>query len=85
MWKLVYSRHARRSLRDLARNDRERIAQKLKALAQDPQARNVNVTRMKGSPHHRLRIGDWRVIFDLDRERRVIEVLIIKPRGSVYR
>ena len=85
MWKLVYSRDARRSLRELARNDRERIAQKLKALAQNPQARNVNMTRMKGSPHYRLRIGDRRVIFDLDTKRRVIEVLIIKPRGSASR
>jgi mRNA interferase RelE/StbE len=85
MWELVYSRDAQRSLRELVRNDRERIVQKLKALAVNPQARNVNVAKMKGSHHYRLRIGDWRVIFDLNTKGRVIEILVIKSRGSAYR
>ncbi|MGH2865350.1 MAG: type II toxin-antitoxin system RelE family toxin [Solirubrobacteraceae bacterium] len=33
----------------------------------------------------RLRVGDWRVIFDRHDADRVIDVLVIGPRGRAYR
>jgi mRNA interferase RelE/StbE len=44
-----------------------------------------DVKRLVGGTLWRLRIGDWRVIFERDDERRLILVLEVHPRGSAYR
>jgi mRNA interferase RelE/StbE len=36
-------------------------------------------------PEYRLRVGDWRVRFARDEERRVLYVLRVLPRGKAYR
>jgi mRNA interferase RelE/StbE len=33
----------------------------------------------------RLRVGEWRVIFDRRDAERVIDVLAVRPRGRAYR
>lgn len=34
---------------------------------------------------HRLRVGQWRVIFERDDEVKIIAIEKIKPRGDVYK
>jgi len=68
-----------KALRRLGRRDRERISV---AIGKLPQG---DVKLLRGPERlWRLRVGDWRVIFDrLDAER-VIDVLAVRPRGSAY-
>jgi len=33
----------------------------------------------------RLRVGDWRLRFKIDREQRLLTILAIKPRGDAYK
>ena len=69
----------------MSRNTARLIREKLDQLAQDPYAHNPNVTRLQGRPAYRLRVGDWRVIYELEDDRLVILVLKVAPRGGVYR
>lgn len=85
MYHIVFTRQAERSLRKMSRNTARLIRDKLDQLAQDPYARNPNLTRLQGRPGYRLRVGDWRVIYELEEDRLVILVLKIAPRGEVYR
>ncbi|MEW5959556.1 MAG: type II toxin-antitoxin system RelE/ParE family toxin [Chloroflexota bacterium] len=85
MYRIVFTRQADRSLRKMSRNTARLIRDKLDQLAQDPYARNPNLTRLQGRPGYRLRVGDWRVIYELEEDRLVILVLKIAPRGEVYR
>jgi mRNA interferase RelE/StbE len=39
---------------------------------------------LRGRPGYRLRVGDWRVIFELDHEERRLVVLDIGPRSDFY-
>lgn len=51
--------------------------------AVDPSSLANNVKALKGEPGiSRLRVGDWRVLFDDDGS--VIAVIRIAPRGRVY-
>jgi mRNA-degrading endonuclease RelE of RelBE toxin-antitoxin system len=43
------------------------------------------VTRLRGSNELRLRVGDWRVRFQVQHREQTIEVLRILPRGRAYR
>jgi mRNA interferase RelE/StbE len=45
-----------------------------------------DVKRLRGPERlWRLRVGEWRVLFDRRPEEKVIDVLAIRPRGSAYR
>ncbi|WP_330950864.1 type II toxin-antitoxin system RelE family toxin [Burkholderia thailandensis] len=40
---------------------------------------------MAGQPGYRLRVGDWRVLYEIEDGRVVIVVLAVKPRGGAYK
>jgi len=44
-----------------------------------------DVRPLHGQPGMRLRVGEWRVIFELDTARREVVVLALAPRRDVYR
>ena len=85
MYEILFTKQADRALRKMSRNTARLIREKLGQVAQDPYARNPNVTKLQGRPGYRLRVGDWRVIYELEDDRLVILVLKIAPRGGVYR
>jgi len=41
--------------------------------------------KLQGRPGYRLRVGDWRVIYEIGKDRVVIIVMKIAPRGEVYK
>ena len=85
MYRIVFTKQADRALRKMSRNTAHLIREKLDQLAQDPYARNPNLTKLQGRTGYRLRVGDWRVIYEVEDDRLVILVLKIAPRGEVYR
>jgi mRNA interferase RelE/StbE len=46
-----------------------------------------NIKRLKGSlaGHWRYRVGDWRVVYRVDEDERVITVVLIVHRSKAYR
>jgi mRNA interferase RelE/StbE len=77
-----YSKDAIRTLRRMPRPTAERIRDKVAAYAADPASQAANVKALRGEPGVlRLRVGDWRVIFE---DGAVIAVIRIGPRGGVY-
>ncbi|MCU0527699.1 MAG: type II toxin-antitoxin system RelE/ParE family toxin [Elainella sp. Prado103] len=62
----------------------DRIAEKIEHLAEDP--RPDGVVKMKGSDHeYRIRIGDYRVRYEIDDKELIIILLQCKRRKDVYR
>jgi mRNA interferase RelE/StbE len=66
----------------MPRNVSQVILKKIAALAEDPYVSNNNATKLQGRKGYRLRVGDWRVLYDLDDGRLI--VLDVKPRGGAY-
>ena len=83
MYELEITKPAIRALRRIPANAARLIRGKLDQLAEDPKG-TPNVKSLKGRPGHRLRVGDWRVVYELDHGQRRPIVLDIGPRGSVY-
>jgi mRNA interferase RelE/StbE len=65
------------------RNMAGRIAAKLAAYAENPAAFANQVTELRGLPLKRLRVGDFRVLFEESDDE--IIVSDIGPRGSIYK
>jgi len=76
----------RRAEKDMARLDppiKRRILEALVQLGHDP--RNASgVRKLAGRPESRLRVGDWRVIFEVSLSRREVYVIRVLPRGRAY-
>jgi mRNA interferase RelE/StbE len=85
MYQLLFTKQADRALRKMPRDIARLIREKLNQLAQDPYAQNPNLTKLQGRPGYRLRVGAWRVIYDIEDNRLVIMVLKIALRREVYR
>jgi mRNA interferase RelE/StbE len=80
--KIAYSKQAIKTLAKIPVNESARIRSKLRQYADDPASQANNIKKLQGRDAYRLRIGDWRVIFD--EHEVVIEVIRIGARGSVY-
>lgn len=85
MYSIVFTRDAANVLRKMPRNLAQLIRGKLDALAADPYAPNNNVTKLQGRDGCRLRVGDWRVLYDLDDGIGLLAVKDIGLRGGIHR
>jgi len=47
-------------------------------------AQNNNLTKLQDRDGYRLRVGDWRVIYELEDDRLVMLLLEVGPRGGIY-
>jgi mRNA interferase RelE/StbE len=83
-WRLDYLPSARAELRALDRPVRDRILRALARLADDPR-HTANVTALRGSDRYRMRVGDWRVIYELHDDVLTILVVRVGHRRDVYR
>jgi mRNA interferase RelE/StbE len=83
MYSIELTREAKKALSKMPRTTRELVISKMELLARDPFGA-ANVKKLVGQPGYRLRVGDWRVIFDVIQQRLVVRVLRIAPRGGAY-
>jgi len=62
------------------------IREAIDKVSADPTAPNNNLRALRGVPNgFRIRIGDWRVSYTLDRQTDVMSVFEIASRGGAYR
>jgi mRNA interferase RelE/StbE len=85
VYKIIFKKEAAKSLNKIPRNVAKLIREKLEAIATNPYADHPNAKKLQGRDGYRLRVGDWRVIYEIQNEQLVILVLRVAPRGEVYR
>jgi mRNA interferase RelE/StbE len=71
------------ALRKLPANEARRIRAGIADYAAEPDVRAHHVMKLKGRDGFRLRVGNWRILFDVNGS--VLEILEIGSRGSIYR
>ncbi|MDR3578566.1 MAG: type II toxin-antitoxin system RelE/ParE family toxin [Oryzomonas sp.] len=85
MYQIEYQQQAIKTLLKMPRDPARLIRAKIELLAKSPYSANNNVKKLEGIGGYRLRIGDWRVLYDIIDDRLIIVVVKIKPRGDAYK
>lgn len=77
-------RSAAKALQKIPKADQKRIAAKIDSLAQNPP--NPDTTKMKGNnPFHKIRVGDYRIIYEIQEEALMILIVKIGHRKDAYK
>ena len=84
MFEVVISKSARRSLTRMPAKTAQIIRGKIDAVAADPLAQHNNVTPLRGIEGFRLRVGDWRVLSQLEIPSQILRITNILPRGGAF-
>lgn len=84
MYKIVTAKSFDRALARLPVHWQKRIVAKIGEVAANPHAPNNNLTKLQGRDGYRLRVGDWRVIYELQDDRLVMLILEVGTRGGIY-
>lgn len=85
VYKITYTTQAAKALLKMPHNTATLIREKLAEIANDPFASIPNARKLHGRPGYRLRVGDWRVIYEINQKQVVIIVMKIALRSEVYR
>ena len=85
MYDLRVEKQAAKYLKKLDKPNQKRLMGALMALAENPFA-DARVKRMKGyTSTFRTRVGDFRIIFEIDQGQLNVLVLKIGSRGDIYK
>ena len=83
-YRVIVARSARKELERLPRAVSDRVLDALERLQEQP--RPLGSKKLRGSEDlWRVRIGDYRVVYAIADDRRVVDVLVIRHRRDVYR
>lgn len=86
-YEIVITSSARRELAALPPHIRKRVDKGILSLAENPNPRPPTIIPMRGKPKglFRLRVGDYRVIFQVIQSTLVVAVIEIGHRREIYR
>ena len=83
--RIAWTTKAVKDMRRLTIRDRERVVSKIEQYAADPASLANQVSILTGSPHRRMRVGNYRVIFTVESHRiAVMIVLRVRHRRVAY-
>ncbi len=85
MYDVVFSDRAQSDVRRLDRATAQRVIGKLRWLAENFEATKLTALTGPEQGRFRLRVGDYRVVYAFDRNKREIEVYRVRHRREVYR
>ena len=82
-YEIAFARSALKELQALPLNAAERILTKTESLSSNPRP---PCKKLSGPTRlWRLRVGDYRIIYDIDDENRLVDISVIRHRSDAYR
>jgi len=82
-YEVLILRRAQRELAGLPRDAYESAREAIRALGTEPRPRAGQ--RLTGRPGWRIRVGDYRIIYEIDDPQQQVTVIHIGHRRDVYR
>ncbi len=84
MYKLIIQKSARKELDNIPDPFFLKIDEAILSLRENPYPFPQS-KKLKGNDKHRLRIGDFRVVYTVDEKQKVITIYRLRHRKDVYR
>ena len=84
-YEVLFARSARREIEKLDDELSARIYSKIEALAFEPRPHGVKRLRGTTKSLWRLRVGDYRVVYEIDDEHRIVDISAVRHRREAYR
>lgn len=88
MYRLEVERRAERGLRHIRQGDPvgyRRVVAAIRALGDDPRPPGAAKLTAFDPPAWRVRVGQYRIVYEVDDDQVVVIVVNVAPRGEVYR
>ena len=83
-YRIEFKSSAAKALKKIPKSDQKRIRDRIDSLSEN--LPDPTTTKMKGdNPFHRIRVGNYRIIYEIHGDILVIMVLKIGHRKEVYR
>ena len=82
-YSLEILRPAQKALSKVSPSHRERIISAISGLSHDP--RPVGYIKLSGRDGYRIRVGDYRVIYEIEENRLKVLVIALGHRRDIYR
>lgn len=82
-YRLLFKKSVTKDLRVLPNKDIKRILSRIEALADDP--RGQGCAKLSGISLYRVRVGVYRVVYEILDDQLIIQVIKIAHRARVYR
>ena len=83
MYELFIEQSAEKGIKKLPKDIVSRIISKIKSLAENP--RPAGCRKIVGSDQdYRFRMGDYRVVYELDEENKRITIMAVGHRKDIY-
>lgn len=83
-YRINVKKSAAKALKNISKTDQKRISKAIDNLAEN--LPNPNTTKMKGNnPFHKIRVGDYRIIYEIQDDILLILIIKIGHRKDIYR
>jgi mRNA interferase RelE/StbE len=81
-YQIFFTDKALKQLKKLGKNDQERIIKSLERIRIRPES---YITKLINDPGYRLRVAEYRIILDIEKEKLIILILLIGHRKNIYK
>ena len=81
-YQITIARSAVKELEALPSTAIERVRERIRSLATDP--RPAGSRKLRGRSGWRVRVGDYRILYEIDDAKHVVDVGAIRHRSSAY-
>ena len=83
-YRIEVKKSAAKAIKKIPKTDRKRIVDKIEDLAENPEG--PDTIKMKGdNPFHRVRVGDYRIIYEIQDDILLVLIVKIGHRKDIYR
>lgn len=84
MYQVLIERKAEKDLEILPAKIFQKVSAKIQQLANNPRPQGSQKLR-NSDDNYRIRIGDYRVLYEIDGQDKVVKIFRVKIRGQAYR
>lgn len=80
---IIIKKSVIKELDDIPEKDQTRIIEHLKLLSENPW--DLGIEKLQGRNEYKLRVGRYRIIFDIETKKKFLTVYMIDLRNDIYK